>query len=66
MAVIFGKKVLRWERTFDNFKKFLGGCWCLELTDALIGNEVVSSLSSFHGYDGFDVIFLKCVEERSK
>ena len=42
------------------------GCWHLELTDALIGNEVLSCLYSFHGYDGYDVIFLKCVEEGSK
>ena len=40
--------------------------WHLELTDALIGNEVVSCLYLFHGYDGYDVIFLNCVEERSK
>ena len=43
-----------------------GGCWRLELTDALTGNEVVSFLYSFHGYDGYDVIFLNCVEEGSK
>ena len=59
-----------WERTFDNLKNFLGGmlggCWRLELTDALIGNEAVSCLYSFHGYDGYDVIFLNCVEEGSK
>ena len=42
-----------------------GGCWHLELTDALIGNEVVSCLYSFHGYDGYYVIFLNCVEEGS-
>ena len=49
-------------------KKFPGGCWRLELTDALIliGDEVVSCLYSFHGYDGSDVIFLTCVEEGSK
>ena len=39
------------------------GCWRLELTDTLTGNEVVSCLCSFHGYD---VIFLDCVEEGSK
>ena len=43
-----------------------GGCWRLELTDALIGNEVVSCLYSFHRYDGYDVIFLNCAEEGSK
>ena len=63
----FCRKILPWERTFDNLKKFPGGflrgCWNLELTDALIGNEVVSGLYSFHGYD---IIFLNCVEEGSK
>ena len=65
--MIFAEK---WERTFDNLKKFPGGlpegCWRLELTDALIRNEVVSCLYLFHGCDGYDVIFLNCVEERSK
>ena len=59
-----------WERTFDNLRKFpggmSGGCWRLELTDALIVNDAVSCLSSFDGYDGYDVIFLNCVEEGSK
>ena len=58
----FRGKILPWERTFDNLKKFPGGlpegCWRLQLTDALIGNEVVSCLYLFHGYDGYDVIFL--------
>ena len=63
MTVIFAEKNLPWERTFDNLKKFPGGCWRLELTDVLIENEVVSGLYSFHGYD---VIFLNCVEEGSK
>ena len=44
----FRRKILPLERTFDNLKKFPGGmpggCWRLELTDALIGNEVVSCL----------------------
>ena len=56
--------------TFDNLKKYPGvlpeGCWRLELTEALIGNEVVSCLYLCHRYDGYDVIFLNCVEERSK
>ena len=46
-----------------------GRCWRLELTDALTGNEVVSCelfIYSFHGYDGYDVIFLNCEEEGSK
>ena len=43
-----------------------GGCWRLELTDALIGNEVVSCLYSFGEYDGYEFIFLNCIEERSK
>ena len=43
-----------------------GGCWRLELTYVLIGNEVVSPLYSFHGYGGYDVIFLNFVEEGSK
>ena len=43
-----------------------GGCWRLELTDPSIGNEVVSCLYSFHGYGGYDVIFLNYVEEGSK
>ena len=66
----FCRKILLWERTFDNLKKFPGGLpggfWPLELTDALIGNEIVSCLYSFQGYDGYDVNFFNCVEEGSK
>ena len=49
--------------TSENFLGIAGGCWRLQLTDALVENEVVSCLYSFHGYDGYDVIFLHCVEE---
>ena len=59
------QKYLPWERTFDNLKKYPegmpGGCWHLELTDAL--NEAVNCLYSFHGYD---VISLTCAEDGSK
>ena len=52
-------------KDFDNLKKFRGGLpeefWRLELTDALIGNKVVSCLYLFHGYDGYDVILLNFV-----
>ena len=69
-ALIFAAKFCPGEGTFDNLKTFPGGLpegrWRLELIDALIGNEVVSCLYSFHGYEGYDVIFLNCVEERSK
>ena len=47
----FCRKILPWERTFDNLKKFpggmLGGMLALGSVD-----EVVSCLYSFHGYDG--------------
>ena len=66
----FCRRILPWERTFDNLKKFPGvlpgECWRLELTDALKGNEVVSCLYSFQGYNGYDVIFLNYVKEESK
>ena len=68
--MIFAEKFCPVKRHLTTSKNFLGempgGCWLLELTDALIGNEVVSCLYSFHGYDGYDVIFLNYVEEGSK
>ena len=69
--MIFAEKFCPWERTFDNLEKFPGGlpegCWRLELTDASIGNEVVSCFEScLYLLHGYDVIFSNCVVERSK
>ena len=69
--VIFAEKFCPGKGLLTTSKNFLGDCardvgaW--KFTDALIGNEVVSCLYLFHGYDGYDVIFLNCVgkEENS-
>ena len=45
---MFAEKFCPRKGLLTTSKKFMGGmpvgCWCLELTDALIGNEVVSCL----------------------
>ena len=69
-AVIFAEKFCPGKGLLTTLKNFFGvlleGCWCLELIDALIGNKIVNCLYSFHGYDAYDVIFLNCVQERSR
>ena len=58
------QKILPWERTFDNLKNSWGNAQGMLALGSV--DEVVSCLYSFHGYDGYDVIFLNCVEEGSK
>ena len=50
----FGRKILPRGRVFDHFKKFpqgssRGGCWCLELTDALFHILIIKSSNRVDG-----------------